>query len=287
MSHQATLRSLLFAGASAALLAGCDVEPGSAMDYDLVAHVDLHRLQKASWVKKAMEGGSTEIKLHPDGKNTTETCTALLEEADALTMGTGNDRVEIYVEGKFDDARTDKCFDELKAQFAGGKAKTESGKAQKVRTVELGDALVGVAIGPDPLPVPSKARLQDLLDAEPSQSGNEALWFTVQNGPKNENVKYAEGWANTDKGFAAHVQLELKDAATATELHAQAQAILFALKVSSDTADLVKGIKLKASGDTITADVSATEKLMSKAVTSMKTEAGSDGKGATIKIEAK
>src|SRR5690606_29403699 len=142
------------------------------------------------WVKKVFEGGSTKIELN--GKSSTPTCTALLKDARAVTLGTGNDRVEIYVEGTVDRKRVDACFGELKAEVEGKKAKTDNGKAKKVRTAVLGDALVGVAIGPEPLATPDKSRMKDLLDAEPSQSGNEAFWFTVQNGPKQGDVKYAE-----------------------------------------------------------------------------------------------
>jgi hypothetical protein len=290
MSHRSHLRSLLLVGAAAAVLPACDVEPSSAIDYDVVAHVELARLQKAPWIAKAMEGGgSAAINLTTDDgkKSTLPTCAEVLKTAESLTLGTGNERVELYVEGALSKKDTQKCFDELKASFADGKSKTKSGKKETVRTAVLGDSLVAVTIGAAPLPAPTRARLKDLLDAEPSNSGKEAAWFTMHKGTDSGDVKYAEGWANADKGLDAHVQFEMKDEAKAAEVQGEVSATLLALKLSGEMADLAKAVKIASSGDTITADVKASDKQMQKMVKTMSTKAGSDSKGATITIEAK
>jgi hypothetical protein len=238
MSHRSHLRSLLLAGAAAAVLPACDVEPSSAIDYDVVAHVELARLQKAPWIAKAMEGGgSAAINLTTDDgkKNTLPTCAAVLKTAESLTLGTGNERVELYVEGALSKKDTQK----------------------------------------------------DLLDAEPSNSGKEAAWFTMHQGTDSGDVKYAEGWANADKGLDAHVQFEMKDEAKAAEVQGEVSATLLALKLSGEMADLAKAVKIASSGDTLTADVRVSDKQMQKMVKTMSAGAGSDGKNATITIEAK
>ena len=269
--------AIVLASITAGLLVGCDVEPGSAFEYDTVAHLDLDALRSSPWAKGMFEDGNIQISV--DGSHD---CEALVDDTDAVTLGTGSDRVEIYLEGSFSSKEVDACIGALEDDFA--KKKTEKGeKPHKLKSKALGKGMFAVVIGTGTLPTPSRDRLSDLLDADPSPS-DEPIWFTGRPDDSGEKVRYVEGWLNPKKGFDAHVGIEFADEATAAKTGAEATMFLTAMRLSDDTSEMAKAVQLDASGNTLSADVHASSDTMKAFMKASSMKAS--GKGMTAE-EAK
>lgn len=286
MRHRPTRLCFLLVGGIAASLTACDVEPTSAIDYDAVAHFDLATLKASPWAKRALAGDSFQLSWSADGKSKSKACVELLRHTDALTLGVGHERVEVYASGSLATSGAQACIDEIRDHLATeARAKAKAGKKAKgkassrpdaVRGEILGDDLVAIVVGPEPLPAPSRARLGDLLATAPSASGTEPLWLTAHPDGKDGELKYIEGWADPATGLDAHLHLELPDAAKAAELHGQAQLALTALRLSGELGGLGSAIELTQAGDTITADVHATQEQMKSAMKASKVSARAD-----------
>lgn len=243
---------------------GCDLESTSAIEYEAVVHVDVATFQDTTWAKKAMQTGTFEFSTDPKSKDAlrldSKACGSLLKDLDAVTLGAGHDRLELYLEGTLGGQATT-CFDELEARVAAKKtaSKGTSSAPDTVRIDRLSKAVVGIVIGPAPLPTPSIQRLDDLLDAHPGTTGHEPLWFTVRGDATEEGFESLEGWADPSQGLDARMVLELKNAEKANLLQSQASLAITALQLSGDAPDLGQIVRLSASGNTLTADVHATE----------------------------
>lgn len=247
--------AIVLASVTAGLLVGCDAEPGSAFEYDTVARVDLDALRSSSWGKDMFEGDSVQISV--DGS---QDCEALVANTDTVTLGTGADRVEIYVEGTFSAKAVGACVDALEADFA--KKKTEKGETpHALKSKMLGNGMFAIVVGPGPLPTPSRDRLDDLLDADPSPA-DEPIWFTARPDSATEELRYVEGWLNPAKGLDAHVGIEFADETVAAKTGAEATMFLTAMKFSDETSALARTVELDTSGNTINADVHASADTM-------------------------
>lgn len=239
--------------------------------------MDLDALRGSPWAKDMFEDGNIQISV--DGSHD---CEALVDDTDAVTLGTGNDRVEIYVEGSFSAKEVDACIDALRDDFA--KQKPEKGeKPHTLKSKVLGNGMFAVVIGTGTLPTPSRDRLSDLLDADPSPS-DEPIWFTARPGDTSEDVRYVEGWLNPKKGLDAHVGIEFADEALAAKTGAEATMFLTAMRLSDETSAMAKAVALDTSGSTISADVHATSDTMKAFMKASSMKAS--GKGMTAE-EAK
>ncbi len=240
-------------------LSGCDVEPDSALAYDTVARVELDALQASSWGKEMLGTGNIDVDV--DGS---DACGTFVKSAKTLTVGTGSDRIEVYVEGKLDADAAEDCADTLEKELS-AKKPDDGEKPQVLRAELVADGVFAFVVGPAPLPRPSRARLKDLLDADPSPDGK-PMWFTTRPGSKSKELQYAEGWMDPAKGLDAHVSVEFTGEALAAKSGAEATMFLTMLRMSDEMSDVAKSIELKTSGNTITAEVHATEKTMKKLV---------------------
>lgn len=247
--------AIVLVSVTAGLLVGCDVEPGSAFEYDTVARLDLDALRGSPWAKDMFQHGRVQISV--DGSHD---CEALVDDIDAVTLGTGNDRVEIYMEGSFSTKAIDACVDAVRDDFS--KKKTKRGeKPRSLKSKTLGNGTFAVVIGAGALPTPSRDRLSDLLDADPSPS-DQPIWFTARPGDASEDVRYVEGWLDPKKGLDAHVGVEFVDDALAAKTGAEATMFLTAMRLSDETSALAKAVALETSGGTISADVQASSDTM-------------------------
>lgn len=237
-----TMAKLLIAPAALAalLVAGCDGEaPASTADYRAAAHIDLDRTMSAPWVRKAMGSDTLDLggELGP--------CSDVLEAADSITLGSADDDFEIYVAGKIDVDQANACAD-----FFDEHAKKSGGDEPEAVMVDA--QLFAVFRGR----APSRANFEALLAADPSPS-NSPMWVVAAPQRKNSKtpVSAVRGWASAAKGFDAHVDVQLGDETTATELYGKAMLGLAALQMSGEADELTKGLAVKNNGDTLTADL--------------------------------
>lgn len=248
----------LAVGTSAALL-GCDVEPDSALAYDTVARIELAALQASPWGKEILGTGNVNVNIEGS-----DACGTFVKSAKALTVGTGSDRIEVYVEGKIDADAAEDCAEALEDELT-AKKPTDGKKPQVLRAEMVTSGVFAFVVGPAPLPRPSRARLKDLMDADPSPDGK-PIWFTTRPGGKSKELQYAEGWMDPGKGLDAHVSVEFTAEALAAKSGAEATMFLTMLRMSDEMSDVAKSIELKTAGNTISADVHATAKTMKKLV---------------------
>ena len=262
--------AIVLASVTAGLLVGCDAEPGSAFEYDTVARVDLDAVRSSAWGKNLLEGDSVQISV--DGSHD---CEALVADTDAVTLGTGRDRVEIYVEGSFASKAVDDCIDALEADFSKEKPKKgETRHAFKSKT--LGQGMFAIVVGPAPLPTPSRDRLDDLLDADPSPA-DEPIWFTARPDKATEELRYVEGWLDPSKGLDAHVGVEFSDDAVAAKNGAEATMFLTAMRFSDEMSAFANAVDLDTSGNTVSADVHASADTMKALMKSSSKRSKADG----------
>lgn len=251
--------ALALALGTAGVLCGCDVEPDSALAYDTVARVELDALQASAWGKEMLGTGNVNVNIEGS-----DACGTFVKSAKTLTVGTGSDRIEVYVEGKLDPDAADDCAEALEKELTAKKPK-DGDKPKALRAELVADGVFAFVVGPAPLPRPSRARLKDLLDADPSPDGK-PIWFTTRPGSKSKELQYAEGWLDPAKGLHAHVSVEFTGEALAAKSGAEATMFLTMLRMSDEMSEVAKSIDLKTSGNTITADVHATTKTMKKLV---------------------
>lgn len=240
-------------------LSGCDVEPDSALAYDTVARVELDALQASAWGKEIL--GTGNVNVNVEGS---DACGTFVKSAKTVTVGTGSERIEVYVEGKLDADAADDCADALEKELT-AKKPTGGEKPKVLRAELIADGVFAFVVGPAPLPRPSRARLKDLIDADPSPDGK-PIWFTTRPGSNSKQLQYAEGWMDPAKGLDAHVSVEFTAEALAAKSGAEATMFLTMLRMSDEMSDVAKSINIKTSGNTITADVHATAKTMKKLV---------------------
>ncbi|MEM6290542.1 MAG: hypothetical protein AAGA54_04725 [Myxococcota bacterium] len=246
--------TLTLACATAGLLAGCDVEPGSALEYDTVARIDLGAMKASPWGKEML--GSSAIDVDIDGS---DACADLVNAAETVTVGTGQGRVEVYVQGPIDADAADDCLAVIEKDLADDPV--EKGETPKsIRGESIGKKTFAFVVGSEPLPAPSKARLKDLTDADPSPHG-EPMWFVARPAGKSD-IQYAEAWMSPKKGLDGHLSIEFADEAKAAKIGAEATMALTMLKMSDEAGDFAKAIDLDLSGATMSADVHASTKTM-------------------------
>ncbi len=234
---------------------GCDSEaPTSATDYRAIAHVDLDAAGSAPWVKKAIGTDSLDIggDLGP--------CADIVDAATSVTVGHKEGEFEVYVTGKLEADKADACADHIE-KMAKKSSKHRSG--DEPEAVILDDDLFAIYHGT----TPSRARFETLLAADPSPSGK-PMWVVAQPDAKTTKApfSYVQAWADTAKGFNAHVDVQLKDETTATELYGKAMLGLAAVQMSGEADELVKGLKLSNRGDTLTADMHVSPKDMTSII---------------------
>lgn len=272
-SHASRAPLAALATLTAALAGGCDADD-STLDYDAVAHVDLRAMKTSPWMIAAMGKGPVGPKIQIDG-DLDPACVEVLAQAEAMTVGTGGKKLELYVEGPRDSSVAQACIRSLKDL-----AKDE---AVTLKAQWLDDDLLAIAAGESPLPTPSRARLESLRAADPSATGGKTAWWTAKNAAGKPGVEYVESWADVGKGLDAHVSVQFDSEAAAAKTHAEVSLGLTALRLSGEMSDLVSAIAVEAGGDTVTADVHASESQMKKLVASSKAKAeakSSSGAGA-------
>lgn len=241
---------------------GCDGEaPPSASDFRAIAHVDIAAVTSSPWVKDAMGSGSLDLDADLGA------CADMVRAAESVTVGANDDGFEVYVIGKFDASKANACSDFIDKKVAEAKKKGKSMKMEPEAVLLDKDLFVvhGGAV------TPTDARLESLLDADPSPKGT-SMWVVAQPDAKKskEPVEYIRAWANVSKGFDAHAELQFKEESKATELYGKATLGLTALQLSGEAPELADAVKLGRAGDTLTADVHADTKTMKKLVADKK-----------------
>jgi len=276
---------LLLASSLVVGLAGCDTDESAApLDYKAVAHVDLDAASSAPWVKALI--ADTKFDIDPDGK--LGPCAAVLDAATAITGGGSEDEFEVYISGNFDADETEACID-----FAEDKAakRTKKRRHDNPEFVMLSSDLI--AVHSDTV-APSRSRMESLLASDPSPSG-QPMWVIAQpDGKKGkQQVSHVQAWASTAGGLDVQAQVEFADEAQATELYGKAMLGLTALQLSGEVA-LADGLNLDRSGDTLSASVKLTPKVITKLVKETKeehsirhghSEGGKDGHHVQIKFQ--
>ena len=248
--------TLVLALGTTGVLCGCDVEPDSALAYDTVARVEIGALRASPWGKEMLATGSIDI----EG---TDACATFVKSANTVTIGTGNQRLEVYIEGEIDIDTADDCAETLEKEITA--KKPDDGEPRVVRAELVSDGLFAFVVGPAPLPSPSKARLEDLVDADPSPD-DKPVWFTTRPDSQSKQVQHVEGWMDPAKGLDARIRVEFSDVALAAKSGAEATMFLTMLRMSDEMSDVAKGVTLNTSGDTVTADVHETEMTMKRLV---------------------
>jgi hypothetical protein len=233
-------------------LGGCDSEPGSTLDYEAVAHVEIQDLAKAPWIASA-------LKAKPTGDAAEfAVCQDALLSAESLTVGTGNHAFELYLQGSLDRTAIDGCVDAL--EEAKRKAPAAKTKMQ-TRTKWLAADLFAISGAEGTAPTPSAARLESLLASDPTPAATpSSAWLVARDDEGKESIAHVEAWADVAKGLDAHVDVEFDSTAEATKIYGQAMLGMTAMRASGEAKELLDAVKLSSGGDTLTLDVHATAK---------------------------
>lgn len=262
--------------------AGCDSDTSSPADYRIVAHADIGALKAAPWIADAMKGDKIDL------SGDLGACAPLVLDATAVTLGVNEDAFEVYVEGKFTAKQATACADHVATTLVKKGAKAD----EKVETAQLGDGLFAVYRGAFK---PSRTRLKGLVAADPTPAGKQALWVVAHDDANKGEVEHVEAWATAGKGLDAHVEVHFDSAKAAAEIYGQAAMGLAALRLSDDMGDLAKAISVSSGGDTVTAEIHASNdlvrKLMAESRVKGKVDASSrddeHGSSFSVELEAK
>jgi hypothetical protein len=242
---------------TAAILAGgCDAED-TPLDYDAVGHIDVRAMRASQWVSAVIGKGAIGPNIEISG-DLDRACIEVLGQAEAVTVGTGQKKLEVYVQGPRDSKVAQTCIASLK-QLA-------KDDAARLEARWIADDVLAIGAGPDTLPNTSGARLESLRAFEPSATGGKTAWWVARNVAGKAGIEYVEGWADVGKGFDAHVSVQFDSEAAASKTHGELSLGLTALRLSGEMSELISAVALEAGGDTVTADVHATETQMRKLV---------------------
>lgn len=235
------LTALLLAGS-----AGCDAEApggGGPIDYRAVGHVDIDAVKTAPWMKGALKDGKLEV--HGE----LGACEDVVQKAKTVTFGAKEDAFEVYIGGSFGADEANACADFIDAKVAAeagrldGKPKPEATLLAEGVFVVFGGGLT-----------PSRDRLEDLMDADPSSG--QPMWVTANMTGKGKPVERFEAWADPTKGMKAHAEVVFADEAKASEIYGQAVLGLTAMRMSDEVGELASAVDLDSSGKSMTAEVS-------------------------------